>query len=170
MRHLRVANADGMRVGVGLVRMLVTLCVVLCVVRLLAGPLEINMPKWPASAWNFNWYGPADFGKQRAQVEAALERLPGQHLAIVRYANDHNPLDEWVYNAPAIDTTKVIWAREMRPDENLELIRYYRNRRVWLVEPDARPRMVGPYPTIPISPAQASLERGTRARSVTTCQ
>jgi len=172
MRHLRVAKAEGLREGVGLVRVLVTLCVVLCGVRLLAGPLAINMPKWPASAWNFNWYGPADFGKPRAQVEAALERLPGEHLAIVRYANDHNPLDEWVYNAPELDGAKVIWAREMRPDENQGLMRYYPNRRVWLVEPDARPRRVGPYPQIPISPAQASLGRGTRTRapSVTTDQ
>ena len=83
-------------------------------------------------------------------VSAALESLPGQHLAIVRYSSDHNPLDEWVYNPPDIDGAKVIWAREMRPDEDLELIRYYPNRRVWLVEPDARPRRVGPYPKVPL--------------------
>ena len=146
MRHLRVAKAEGVRVGVGLVRMMVTLCVVLCAVRAVAGPLQLAMPKWPASAWNFNWYGPGDFGRQRAQVESALAGLPGRHLAIVRYSAEHNPLDEWVYNAADIDKAKVIWAREMRPEENLELMRHYRDRRVWLVEPDARPRMVGPYP------------------------
>lgn len=146
MRHLRVAKADGVRLGVGLVRMMVVLCIVLCGVRVLAGPFQLDMPKWPASAWNFNWYGPGEFGKPRTQIQTALEDLPGQHLAIVRYASDHNPLDEWVYNPPDIDGAKVIWAREMRPDEDLQLIRYYPGRRVWLVEPDARPRQVSPYP------------------------
>ena len=146
MRHLRVAKADGVRVGVGLVRMTVMLCIVLCGARFLAGPLQLDMPEWPASAWNFNWYGPGEFGKPRAQIQQALEGLPGQHLAIVRYAGGHNPLDEWVYNPPDIDGAKVIWARAMHPDEDLELIRYYPNRRVWLVEPDARPQMVSPYP------------------------
>ncbi len=145
MRHLRVAKADGVRVGIGLVRMIVLLCVALGGVRSLAGPLHLDIPNWPASAWNFNWYGPADFGKHRAQIQTALENLPGQHLAIVHYSGDHNPLDEWVYNPPDIDGAKVIWARQMRPDEDLELVRHYANRRVWLVEPDARPLMVGPY-------------------------
>jgi hypothetical protein len=145
MRHLRAAKADGLRVGQATVRMLVTLCVVLCGVRLLARPLNIDMPQWPASAWNFNWYGPADFGKQRAQVEATLEQFSGRHLVIVRYASTHNPLDEWVYNAPDIEGARVIWAREMSDAENLELIRHYSGRRLWLAEPDARPRLVEPY-------------------------
>jgi hypothetical protein len=29
---------------------------------------------------------------------------------------------------------------------NLELIHYFRNRRVWLVEPDAIPARITPYP------------------------
>ncbi len=126
--------------------MTVALCVILFGVRLLAGPLQVSMPQWPASAWNFNWYGPADFGRERAQIEANLEQLPGQQLVIVRYARGHNPLDEWVYNAPNIDGSKVIWAREMDAGENLKLIRYYSGRQVWLVEPDARPPEVSPYP------------------------
>ncbi len=146
MRHLRVARVDGCLVGRGLVRMTVALCVVLCGVRLLAGPLQVSMPQWPASAWNFNWYGPADFGRERAQIEANLEQLPGRQLVIVRYARGHNPLDEWVYNAPNIDGAKVIWAREMDAAENLNLIRYYSSRQVWLVEPDARPPEISPYP------------------------
>ena len=68
-----------------------------------------------------------------ATVEARLESLPGKQLAIVHYAPDHSPLDEWVYNAPDIAHSKVIWARDMGPAENLDLIRYYKNRTVWLV-------------------------------------
>jgi hypothetical protein len=146
MRHMRVLKLEGVRVGQGVIRMSVALCVILCGVRLLAGPLHISMPEWPASAWNFNWYGPADFGRERAQIKDALEQLPGRQLAIVRYSPEHNPLDEWVYNAPDIADSKVIWARDMNPAENLELIRHYRNRQIWLIEPDLQPPRVSPYP------------------------
>jgi len=146
MRHLRQAPLDGARVGLGCVRLMVTLCVVLCGIRLAAGPLHIDMPEWPASTWNFNWYGPAPFGQERAQIQTSLENLSGQQLAIVRYSHDHNPIDEWVYNAPDIDHSKVIWAREMEGDKNLELLNYYRRRQVWLVQPDLRPPAISPYP------------------------
>jgi hypothetical protein len=64
---------------------------------------------------------------------------------------DSAPLDEWVYNQSDIDHAKVIWARDMGSAGNLELIRYYRDRSVWLVEPDqidagANPARVRPYP------------------------
>lgn len=146
MRHVRVMKTQGARVGVALVRVMVAVCIVLGGVRLFAGPLHITPPEWPASAWNFYWYGPADFGKERTQVERSLERTPGKHLAIVRYSARHNPLDEWVYNAPNIDTSRVIWAREMNPDADQELIHYYSGRQVWLVEPDTRPPKVSSYP------------------------
>ncbi len=109
-------------------------------------PLHLSIPEWPASKWSFSWYGPLDFGMQRNQIEAKLERLPGKHLAIVRYSPNHTLLNEWVYNAPDIDRSKVIWAREMDAADNLELIRYYQGRQVWLVEPDAQPVEVSPYP------------------------
>jgi hypothetical protein len=79
-------------------------------------------------------------------VEAQLEALPGPQLAIVRNGHPHDYQDEWVYNAADIENSKVIWAREMDPADNLELLRYYRDRTVWLVEPDAEPVRVTPYP------------------------
>jgi hypothetical protein len=65
---------------------------------------------------------------------------------MVRYSPDHSVYDEWVYDAPDIDGSKVIWAREMDAADNLELIRYYRDRHVWLVQPDTQPLEVSPYP------------------------
>ncbi len=69
-------------------------------------------------------------------MESELSKQPGGQLAIVRYGADHHPIDEWVYNRADIDHAKVIWARDMGAAGNLELIRYYRDRSVWLVEPD----------------------------------
>jgi hypothetical protein len=75
-----------------------------------------------------------------------LEQLPGKQLALVRYSSRHNPYNEWVYNSAEIEDSKVIWAREMDPANNVELIRYYKDRKVWLVKPDSQPISVSPYP------------------------
>jgi hypothetical protein len=65
---------------------------------------------------------------------------------IVRYSLNHNPsFNEWVYNAADIDGSKVIWAQDMGPANDLELIHYYKDRRVWLVQPDMRPAQISQY-------------------------
>jgi hypothetical protein len=148
MRHLRLWSPDNKPVGAGMVRLLVTLCVALSAVRLYANPLHVKLVDWPSGAWASAWYGSGQLGDRRAQIEAQLEGLPGRQLAIVRYSAGHNCLDEWVYNAPDIDRSKVIWAREMDDANNLELIRYYKDRHVWLVQPDLQPAEVSPYPLI----------------------
>jgi hypothetical protein len=73
MRHLRLARIDGRPVGLGWVRLTVTLCVLLAGVRLFAVPLHLSIPEWPVSKWNDNWYGPDEFGKERAHIETGLE-------------------------------------------------------------------------------------------------
>jgi hypothetical protein len=143
---LRVWRPEGKPVGLAIVRFTVFSCLALAGLRLFAQPLKIAPPEFPPSNWNFTWFGPEHFGVEREQIESQLDRLPGGQLAIVRYGSDHNPLDEWVYNHADIDGSKVIWAREMDAANNLELIHYYGNRQVWLVEPDAIPAKISPYP------------------------
>ena len=146
MRHLRVWRPGGQPIGTAIVRLSVAICLFLAAVRLFPGPLHLALPEWPASSWEDSWYGPDHFGTQRARVESEMEQFPGQQLLFVRYSPRHNPLNEWVYNAPDIDTSKVVWAREMDAAHNLELMHYYPDRKVWLVEPDMLPATVLPYP------------------------
>lgn len=146
MRHLRVWKPGGQPVGLTMVRLMVTICLILCCLRLFPGPLHLALAEWPASSWTDNWYGPDHFGTERARVERSMEQLPGPQLLIVRYSSLHNPLNEWVYNAPDIDDSKVVWAREMDGPHNLELMHYYASRKAWLVEPDSLPAVVSPYP------------------------
>jgi hypothetical protein len=153
MRHLRLWTPGDQPVGMSLVRLTVTLCVFLAGVRLFAKPLHLDLPVWPASG-TFEWYGHSlESGARRVKIAADLAHQPERALAIVRYSPDHQPLDEWVYNTADIDNSKVVWAREMGEAENLELMHYYKNRTVWLVQPDSKPAIISPYP----SPAQLSL-------------
>jgi hypothetical protein len=75
---------------------------------------------------------------QRARILADLEQSPQRHLVFVRYEPQHNTHEEWVYNRANIDDAKVVWARAMDAASDAELIRYFADRKVWLLEPDLR--------------------------------
>jgi hypothetical protein len=87
----------------------------------------------------FNWSSYENRLQARAVAQRFLEQQPGKQLAIVRYGPEHDVLYEWVWNLAEIDQQKVIWARELKPDWNAQLLRHYPDRRVWLIEPDAAP-------------------------------
>jgi hypothetical protein len=63
----------------------------------------------------------------------------------VRYFSSHR-YGEWIHNAADIDGARVVWALELSPDENAKLKNYYPDRTVWLLEPDALPPRLVPYP------------------------
>jgi TgpA N-terminal domain len=141
MRHLRLWRPEGKPAGLALTRLTVVSCLALAAVGACAMPLHIA-PKY----WNIIWFGPAGYGGERARVEASLDRLPGGHLAIIRYGPNHKATDEeWVYNWADIDDSKVVWARELEPKDNMELLHHYAGRTAWLVEPDIVPARVTPY-------------------------
>ncbi len=148
MRHLRLWNPGGQAVGLGILRLTVLLCVVLAGLRTWAEPLHLKLAQWPVSQWIDTWYGPGPFGAERARIDEQLQQLPGKQLVIVRYLPNHDPYDEWVYNAADIEGSRVIWARETNSTDDRDLIRYYKDRRVWLVQPDLQPAQISPY-TLP---------------------
>jgi len=141
MRPLRQWRAE-QGSGIFLTRTIPLICIVMFLLRIFAAPLHIPL----GSALTPAWYqlGPSDFG--RGVMLSELQRLPGNQLVVVRYQADHNPFAEWVYNEADIDVSKVVWARDMGPAGNDELIRYFKNRRVWLLEADERPARLTSYP------------------------
>jgi hypothetical protein len=146
MRHLRVWKPEGRKAGVTMVRLMMASCVLLVPLRIFAEQLGIAPPVWPASNWNNVWSGPEHYGTARASIETQLEGMIGKQLVLVRYSPDHYSMDEWVYNGADIDAAKVVWARDMNPVDNLEVIRFYGDRTVWLVQPDQPQSMLIPYP------------------------
>ncbi len=81
----------------------------------------------------------------REALQKRLENLPGKHLIIVRYEADHNIHDEWVFNGADIDGAKVLWARELDAKQNAALLQYFRERSIWLVDPEVDNLELIPY-------------------------
>ena len=133
MRRLRHWRWEGRPTGLFLVRAAVAMCVLMI-------PVQVHI--LAAAPKPGTW---AAIGPQRAAIAAQLGALPGQQLILVRYKPNHDPLLDWVYNGADIDHSKVVWARDMGVDQNQELLRYYGDRRVWLLEADEVPARLAPY-------------------------
>ena len=132
MRHLRLWQWRNRPVGRQLVRAVPVLAVVLLV-------LDVSI----LGVQNGFFAPGRDFG--RSAVLAQLKQYAHGQLVIVQYGEDHVAFNEWVYNDAEIDAAKVVWARDMGVSANAELIRYFKGRRVWLLEPDETPPKLLPY-------------------------
>jgi hypothetical protein len=144
MRHLRMLRVDGRRTGEALMRAIPAICFVICVLRLGAEPLHLGL--LPDTESSTAWIGTRAIGLDRDRIQSNLNHQPGKHLVLVRYSPEHQVVDEWVYNGADIDGSKVVWARDMDPQNNAELFSYFADRKVWLVEPDLPQPMASAYP------------------------
>lgn len=84
--------------------------------------------------------------ERRIAINQQLAQLPGKLLVFVRYWPQHIFQEEWVFNGAEIDTSRIVWARDLGEAEHEKLRQYYPDRAVWLLEPDARPPRLNPYP------------------------
>lgn len=133
MRHLRHWVIRGRPIGIFLTRLVVILAIDWAVIQ--AG----HAARYPALGWN----------ARRAQTIQTLDSVPGKHLVLVRYAPEHNVHQEWVYNAADIDNSRIVWAREI-PGRGLQpLLDYFKDRKIWVVQPDTLPLKLEPYPEPP---------------------
>jgi hypothetical protein len=131
-RHLRTVRFAGRPVGSALSRAIVLLLVLdtgINVARGVCDPLH-----WPCEG-----------DPSRVAIDERLAHTPGKHLIMVRYSKNHNIHDEWVYNGADIDGSKVLWARELSPQQNAKLFAYFKDRSIWLVEPDLDNTQLLPY-------------------------
>jgi hypothetical protein len=133
MRHLCVWRPQGKPLGKALVRATVGTCLMMVPVH-----AWVNASATDAGSMH-------EMGSKRAGIEARLQSMPAGQLVLVTYNTGHDPLQEWVYNGADIDGSKVVWARDMGPEKNEELIEYYRNRRVWRLEADEKSPKLYPY-------------------------
>lgn len=80
----------------------------------------------------------------RPEVERQLLSIEKKDLVIVRYTPDHGPHNEWVYNDADLDQAPIVWARDMGPEENADLLNYYEDRQAWILHADQDPPKLEP--------------------------
>lgn len=148
MRRVRLIEWQGRPTGLFLTRAVPVICVVLAILHVAAGSSRAcACPPWPSGrSTEPTWCSPGPENTERAQALAQLESYPGRQLAIVHYGPGHDIyFHEWVYNPADIDNAKVIFARDMGPARNRELVEYFKDRHVWLVDADAASGRLEPY-------------------------
>jgi hypothetical protein len=128
-RHLRHWTYLGRPVGIGLTRALVLFiaaAIPMYVALNAIYPLGLVGSGWGRSLWD------------RQQIAKELSALPGPQLVLVRYSQVHHDVGhEWIANDADVDHSKVVWAREVPGQDLQPLFDYFKDRQVWLVEPDA---------------------------------
>jgi len=141
LRLMRLFGRRRMAGAVFLAKVLVVLGVVLLWLQILSTRTHLPPPVL--------WTSDTQKLPERARLEDSLEHSTLPQLVIVRYSTDHDPHKEWVYNGAEIDKQRVVWARDMGP-ANQELIDYFKDREVSLLEPDRNPPALLPYARNPI--------------------
>lgn len=106
--------------------------------------------------WAVKWkdepaYGLNNWCLARARILARLQGDSRKHLILVRYRPDHTIHIDWVKNRADIDNAKVVWAHEREKRDLARLFRHFPDRRVWLLEADAVPFRLVPYPVGSVS-------------------
>jgi len=155
MRRLRSLGGRRQQSWRFVTRAIPLICLVMLALRVCAKPLHLPEPRRWLGGGVPSWCALTPSNPERAATLARLQELPGRQLAIVHYGPDHEIcFHEWVYNEADIDRAKVIWARDMGAAKNAELINYFKDRHVWLLEPDEDPPRLSRYP-FEESPAKA---------------
>jgi len=144
LRYLWNWTNNGKLSGRTMTRAFVSACILLIPVRTLALRLNIHLAA-PALK---TWASAADQMTARDVLAKEIVGSRGMVLLIVRYSAEHDYMREWVYNGADIEHEKIIWARDMGPEKNQELIDYFKERRVWLLQPDETPPRLQPYPEV----------------------
>jgi hypothetical protein len=139
IRHLRTWRVRGRPVGSALAR---------AAVACLALDVMINVSQGVCD--HLRWACKGD--PSRAAVITKLSRTPGKHLVIVRYPEGYNVHDDWVVNGAEIDGAKLLWARETNSQQNQKLFDYFKDRQIWLIEPEVDNTELIPYPLAGVPP------------------
>jgi hypothetical protein len=134
IRHLWHWSKANRWLGRRVVRAIPVVACAMILLRVGAAGTHIHIePAWPRG------------NLERAMILRQLRHFPEPALVIVRYGPHHDFDREWVYNEAQIDAAKVVWARDMGRSDNQELLEYFRDRKVWLVEGDSPTPQLRPY-------------------------
>ncbi len=126
LRQARVLRLRGRRLG----RVAVEAMLVSCVFTLVVASVVHAA---------YNPRGLLPVAMYRPEIENKLLSIGKKDLVVVHYEPNHDPRWEWVYNGADLDGAPIVWARDMGPDKNRELLDYYSDRRIWMLYADRQP-------------------------------
>ncbi len=134
LRHLYLWRWHGRTFGVSLVSMIPLLGCALIVLRVTSVLAHVQIePAWPRG------------NPDRVALVRELSHMPGKQLVVVSYGSHHNVHLEWVWNQADIDSSKIVWARDMDEGGNRDLLNYFKDRQVWRMKGDDSPPVLQPY-------------------------
>lgn len=132
LRHLRASRWNDRRRGPLFVAGL-------CLLFIIASTIKIALYTWnPNSPERYH------LALQRSKTIEKLNQIPKKDLIFVKYSPMHNPHVEWVFNRADIDSAEVVWAHDLGIKENEKLIKYFAERKVWLMDASTDPIKLGP--------------------------
>ena len=143
LRYARVSRVAGQIRGRLAIPLAFTVILAVMALHIIAVPLKI--PYIGAENSFQSWCCVSTAGEMRKKVENTVAAIPGTHVILVAYHHVEFKAVEWVYNGADIDGSRIVWARDMGPGANLELMRYYPGRQFWRVDADDRPAVARPY-------------------------
>jgi len=121
-----------------LVRAVPVICVLMVGVRLGMAAAAIPVEAaWPMS-WARLW--PAELGREN--IAAEILANGGKHVVIVHYKSEEG--GQFVFNDADIDASPIVWANDMGPEKNAELLHYYSSRKAWVLNVDGESLAVSP--------------------------
>jgi hypothetical protein len=132
MRYVRLFRPKGIAIGIALCRLAVLGLALETADRIATGTEdqgELGGDRLPG----------------RPAVLETLSGIRGKHLIVVRYSKSHIIFTDWVYNPADLEGSKVIWARELDDEQNRKLVEHFKDRRVWLLQPDRAGAPLLPY-------------------------
>ncbi len=146
LRRVRAWAPHRRRVGRMVARATPVVCLLMLVARTGAASLGIRFARtWPPTALNA-----VDRVADYTRINQELDAHSGKHLVLLHYAQGGPDVGLWVYNESGdIDRERTVWAWDMGPEKNRELIRRFRNRDVWLVIPEGATEKLSRYEAAP---------------------
>ncbi|HYG97650.1 MAG TPA: hypothetical protein VD837_00855 [Terriglobales bacterium] len=131
IRYLRALRLRGHKPGYYWARGLV---LVLLIASLMSYHERFQLGK------RLQWSFPAPWNIERQRIIHHLQNSGGNHLLIVKYSRGlHVPHQEWVYNAPDIDSQRVVFAQSLGSPADCRLMAYFSQRKIWYLYPDGAP-------------------------------
>jgi hypothetical protein len=143
------------------VSVLLGLPVVLLALNAAGLMLRNNDRLWTTPTYDSGWCCFAT-ASERSRVEQALNAREGRHVVFVRHPPEGYWGAEWVYNGASIDDGKIVWAREVSPEADCALRRYYSGRQVWVTYVHEKPARLTPFPDPSCVVSEAAATRGAQ--------